>query len=278
MKRLGFAIATIVLCTGLAGFAAEEAKKASSAAAAPGSGAPAVPAAPGSGPQTDEQKTIYALGLSISRDLGRFAMSADDLKWLESGLEDGLLKHDKKVDLAIYGPKINDLMSGRMKKAAEAERKTGAEFLSKAAAQPGAVKTESGMVYTELKAGDGPSPAASDRVKVNYEGKLIDGTVFDSSINQGGPAEFFLTAVVKCWTEGVQKMKVGGKSRLICPADLAWGDRGTGSDIGPGATVDFEVELLAITTPPPAAPGEPAAPGAPPAPPKPPTPPPPPHP
>src|SRR5262249_10575640 len=153
------------------------------------------------------QKTVYALGLSISRDLGRFAMSAEDLKWLEAGLEDGVLKRDKKGDLDTYGPKISELMRTRMHAPGAAAKNAGDEFLAKSAAEPGAVKLPSGMVYKEVKAGDGPSPKDTDRVKVNYEGRLMDGTVFDSSIQRGTPAEFPLNGVIKCWTEGVQKMK-----------------------------------------------------------------------
>src|SRR5262249_46643042 len=154
-----------------------------------------------------------------------------------------VLKRDKKVDLDTYGPKISELMRTRMQAAGAAAKKSGDEFLAKSAAEPGAVKLPSGMVYKEVKAGDGPSPKDTDRVKVNYEGRLMDGTVFDSSIQRGTPAEFPLNGVIKCWTEGVQKMKVGGKAKLVCPADLAYGDRGAGPDIGPGATLVFDVDL-----------------------------------
>ena len=102
------------------------------------------------------------------------------------------------------------------------------------------------MVITTLKPGTGPSPKATDKVKVHYHGTLTDGTVFDSSVQRGQPATFALNSVIKCWTEGVQQMKVGGKSRLVCPADVAYGDRGAPPRIKPGATLVFEVELLEI--------------------------------
>jgi len=108
------------------------------------------------------------------------------------------------------------------------------------------VKTASGLIYTELKAGSGPSPAATDTVKVNYRGTLADGTEFDSSYKRGQPAEFPLNRVIPCWTEGVQKMKVGGKAKLVCPPSIAYGDRGAGRAVPPGATLTFEVELLDI--------------------------------
>ena len=108
------------------------------------------------------------------------------------------------------------------------------------------VKTASGLIYTELKAGSGPSPTATDTVKVNYRGTLADGTEFDSSYKRGQPAEFPLNRVIPCWTEGVQKMKVGGKAKLVCPPSIAYGDRGAGRAVPPGATLTFEVELLDI--------------------------------
>jgi len=108
------------------------------------------------------------------------------------------------------------------------------------------VKTASGLIYTELKSGSGPSPSATDTVKVNYRGTLANGTEFDSSYKRGQPAEFPLNRVIPCWTEGVQKMKVGGKAKLVCPPSIAYGDRGAGTAVPPGATLTFEVELLDI--------------------------------
>jgi FKBP-type peptidyl-prolyl cis-trans isomerase FkpA/FKBP-type peptidyl-prolyl cis-trans isomerase FklB len=130
----------------------------------------------------------------------------------------------------------------------EAEKKEAAAFLEKAAQEKGAVKTESGLIYVEMKPGSGPSTAATDTVKVHYHGTLRDGTVFDSSVQRGEPATFALNRVVKCWTEGVQKIKVGGKSKLICPAAIAYGDRGSPPKIKPGAALIFEVELLEIVS------------------------------
>ena len=113
-----------------------------------------------------------------------------------------------------------------------------------ASAPPAPVTTASGLVYQSLKEGSGTSPTATDTVRVHYRGTLTDGTVFDSSIKRGEPAEFPLSGVVPCWTEAVQKMKKGEKSQIVCPAATAYGDRGAPPEIGPGATLSFEVELL----------------------------------
>lgn len=116
-----------------------------------------------------------------------------------------------------------------------------------AAKEPGAVVTDSGLVYRSLKEGSGASPAETDKVKVHYRGTFPDGREFDSSYSRNAPAEFPLNRVIKCWTEGVQRMKVGGKAKLTCPAPIAYGERGAGGGlIPPNATLQFEVELLGI--------------------------------
>lgn len=199
--------------------------------------------------KTDDDKVIYTLGVALSRSIAQFGLSASELELVKMGLTDGALNKDKKVNVDEFQPKIQQLSQARMQKAAEAEKKASQAFLDKAAKEKGAKKTASGLIYQELKAGSGDSPAATDKVKVHYHGTTIDGTVFDSSVQRGQPATFPLNGVVKCWTEGVQLMKVGGKGKLICPSDLAYGDRGSPPKIKPGATLIFEVELLEIVKP-----------------------------
>ncbi len=122
----------------------------------------------------------------------------------------------------------------------------GRKYLEKAAAEKGAVKTTSGAIVVMLKKGTGAQPTRASTVKVHYTGKLIDGKVFDSSVQRGAPATFPLSGVIPCWTEGVQKMKVGGKARLVCPPETAYGAEGAPGAVPPNAVLDFEVELLAI--------------------------------
>ena len=196
--------------------------------------------------KTEEQKTLYALGLVLAQNLGSFALSPAELDIVKAGLTDGVTNKEKKVDLQAYGPKIQDLQRARVTAAAVPERKAGQAYVDKAATEKGAIKTPSGAVVTTLKPGTGPTPTATDKVKVHYQGTLTDGTVFDSSIQRGEPITFPLNGVIKCWSEGVQQMKVGGKSRLVCPADTAYGDRGAPPKIKPGATLVFVVELLEI--------------------------------
>ena len=126
------------------------------------------------------------------------------------------------------------------------QAQSGNEVTQAAAKEAGAVTTASGLVYRSLADGNGASPTASDRVKVHYRGTFPDGREFDSSYKRGTPIEFPLNGVIACWTEGVQRMKVGGKARLTCPASIAYGSRGAGGVIPPNATLQFEVELLGI--------------------------------
>ena len=120
------------------------------------------------------------------------------------------------------------------------------DLAATAAKEKGAIVTPSGLVYRALREGSGASPSAADTVKVHYRGTLADGTEFDSSYKRNAPAQFPLGGVIPCWTEGVQRMKVGGKAQLVCPAAIAYGARGAGGLIPPNATLKFEIELLAV--------------------------------
>jgi FKBP-type peptidyl-prolyl cis-trans isomerase FkpA len=208
-------------------------------------------------PQTDDEKTLYAVGIALSRNLAMLELTPGELAVVEQGLADGVAGGAPKVDMDEFGPKIQTWAQGRAAKAAEKEKAASKGFLEKAAAEKGAVKLPSGVIYTETRAGTGASPKATDRVKVHYHGTLIGGEVFDSSVQRGEPVAFPLNGVIRCWTEGVQKMRVGGRAKLVCPSDTAYGDRGAPPKIKPGATLVFDVQLLGIEQAP-AQPGAPA--------------------
>lgn len=195
---------------------------------------------------TDEQKTLYAIGLSVARSLSVFDLTPAEFEYVKQGLVDAETGKKSDVEPSSYNNKIQDLAKARRKAMGDKQVGAGKDFLEKAAKEKGAVRTESGMVYTSLSEGKGESPKANDTVKVNYRGTLIDGKEFDSSYKRDKPLEFKLNNVIKCWTEGVQKMKPGGKAQLVCPSNLAYGDNGAGELILPGATLVFEVELLEV--------------------------------
>lgn len=187
---------------------------------------------------TDEEKTIYALGLTIEKSIEPFNLTPAELEIIKKAMSDAAAG-TPAVDANKEGPKIQALYVSRIKAAATA-------YLEKAAAEPGAEKTASGLIYKEERAGDGASPKASDKVKVHYRGTLVNGAEFDSSYKRNQPLDFSLNGVIACWTEGLQKMKVGGKAKLTCPSSIAYGDVGQPPAIPGGATLIFEVELLAI--------------------------------
>jgi FKBP-type peptidyl-prolyl cis-trans isomerase FkpA len=205
----------------------------------------ALPAA-AAAPQTEDEKTLYAIGMSLAQQLSSLSLTPAEAEWVSQGLRDTVAGSKPAVDLQSYGLEIRTLAEARRKEANDKAEGAGKQYAEKAAQEPGAVKTDSGLVYLALQDGTGASPKPSDKVKVNYRGTLIDGREFDSSAKHGGPAEFRLDQVVLCWTEGVQKMKVGGKAMLVCPPALAYGERGAGVAIPPNATLVFEVELLAV--------------------------------
>jgi FKBP-type peptidyl-prolyl cis-trans isomerase FkpA len=208
-------------------------------------------------PQTEEEKTLYALGVWLGRNVEVFSLTPQELQVVQQGFGDSVQGKPLAVEFQPYQQKVSELARTRGQAKSESEGKKrgeeagankekGKAFLEKAAQEPGAQKSGSGLIYIEQQAGTGPQPTAADRVKVNYRGTLIDGKEFDSSAKHGGPATFPLGGVIKCWTEGVGKMKVGGKAKLVCPSEIAYGEQGAGKDIPPGSTLVFEVELLGI--------------------------------
>ena len=196
--------------------------------------------------KTEDDKTLYAIGLVFSKQIAAFKLTPAELAMLQSGLADGALGKTPKVNLDEYGPKIQPMVMQRMSAGAAEEKKKGKEYLAKIGEKPGIKKTGTGLLMETVAQGTGESPKTGDNVKVNYKGTLIDGTVFDESAKYGGPSTFKLgPGLVACWNEALTFMKVGGKAKLYCPPELAYGDRANGQ-IPAGATLVFDLELLEI--------------------------------
>jgi FKBP-type peptidyl-prolyl cis-trans isomerase FkpA/FKBP-type peptidyl-prolyl cis-trans isomerase FklB len=190
--------------------------------------------------------TLYVMGAFMGRQLLPLSLSAEELEALSEGLRDAALGRELRVDPEKNRERVQALQQQRMAAAAEAERRASQAYIDEIASRDGVVRTPSGLLFEQLVAGSGASPKATDMVEVHYHGTLRDGSVFDSSVARGTPAKFPLNRVIPCWTEGLQRMKVGGKARLVCPSKIAYGDKGFPPKIPAGAVLTFEVELLQI--------------------------------
>lgn len=190
-------------------------------------------------PTTEDEKTLYMLGQAVGRTLDDFSLTPAELSFVEAGIRDKVLGKPAKASGADDLQRVTAMRNERL-------AVKSSKFLAEQAAAEGAKVQESGIIITELAPGTGESPTPEQEVKVHYHGTLPDGSVFDSSVDRGEPATFPLNRVIPCWTEGVGKMKVGGKARLVCPPNLAYGDRGAPPRIPPGTALVFEVELIEI--------------------------------
>lgn len=238
MKKL---IPLLVL-TGSLAFAGDPSK-----GKAPPSDAP-VAAKPAPLSPEERKKVLYALGAIVAQrtPLAQASLDEAELTEVMSGFMDATLNKPLKVQTQEQMPKVDQFLRERQKERGEKEKAKGATYLEEQAKAAGAKKTASGLIYFETQAGTGAQPTPADTVKVHYKGTLIDGKEFDSSYKRGTPAEFPLGGVIKCWTEGVAMMKVGGKAKLVCPSDIAYGERGAGGSIPPNSVLNFEVELIGI--------------------------------
>ena len=200
-----------------------------------------------------KEKVSYSIGLDIGTTLKRQLIDVN-ASLLSKGIEDGLsgkkpllTDEETKATMATFQKDMMEKQAAAKKATGEKNATEGTKFLAENKTKEGVKTTASGLQYKVLKEGTGPSPKATETVKVNYRGTTIDGTEFDSSFKRGEPASFPVNRVIKGWTEGLQLMKVGSKYQFFIPTDLAYGERGAGSDIGPDATLLFDVELLGIT-------------------------------
>lgn len=217
-------------------------------AATPPAPKPAQPPAPAKPSPAEVNRTLYAVGLAVAKSLEVFDLTPAELDTVLRGIREGWAGKPKAQLDAKTQQAVNDLARARAPKSAEKasarEKAAGAPYLAKMAAEKGAKKTPSGAIVIPVVEGTGPSPQPTDKVKVNYTGTLVNGQVFDSSAGRG-PAEFPLNGVIKCWGEAVPTMKVGGKAKIVCPPEIAYGATGNGPVPG-NAVLTFEVELLEI--------------------------------
>lgn len=195
-------------------------------------------------PLVNPDKALYSLGVALSQNLASYNFSQQEADKIISGFSDSLKNKAKRedYDFSIISAYINK----KQQENAKIEKDKGKAYINNVVKEKGAQKSKSGLIYIPISKGKGRSPKAEDEVKVHYKGYLIDGKEFDSSYKRKEPAKFPLGAVIPCWTEGLQKMKVGGKAKLVCPSDIAYGDMGRPPIIPGGATLVFEVELLDI--------------------------------
>jgi len=208
--------------------------------------------------ENEDDKTFYAMGFMLGSNLQRLNLTDKEMSALYKGLAASAKNDKAEVDMATYQQKIQGLFKERMDKAALKEKEGGKAFLEKFSKEEGVKTTASGLAYKVITEGTGATPGPEDVVEVHYHGTLQDGTVFDSSIERGQTISFPLNRVIKGWTEGLQLMKVGGKTKFVIPAELAYGDAGAPPKIPGGATLVFEVELFKVSKP-----GEEAKPAAP---------------
>jgi len=201
--------------------------------------------------KTEKEKQAYAFGLNLGRSLHRQGVDFDP-GFLAAGYKDGslgtkaqLTDDEAKAILTQLQQQVRNEQEAKLKELSAANKKEGETFLTANKTKEGVTTLPSGLQYKILKEGTGPKPTAGDTVVCNYRGTLLNGTEFDSSYKRNQPAEFLLNRVIACWTEGVQKMKAGGKSVLVCPSDIAYGDAGRPSIPG-GAALIFEIELLGV--------------------------------
>jgi FKBP-type peptidyl-prolyl cis-trans isomerase len=192
----------------------------------------------------------YAIGFQIGKDISSSGLSAEDLelKELLEGFTDGLAGKSKLTDQQMQQAmaSLQEQMKAKMIQKSRKNLERANDFLKTNKDKEGVQTTKSGLQYQAIKSGSGKTPSLTSTVKVHYEGKLLDGKVFDSSIARGEPIEFLVNGVIPGWTEALQRMKVGDKWKLFIPPGLAYGERGAGSDIGPNELLVFEVELLDV--------------------------------
>ena len=196
--------------------------------------------------ETKLDSVCYGLGVDIADNLKGQGLGDLNVEAMAKGLQDILNDSELAISKEEVGPLLNEYMGQLQAEKAKEASKEGADFLAKNSKRKEITTLPSGLQYEVLSSGSGATPGLNDKVTTHYTGTLIDGTVFDSSVERGQPASFPVSGVIKGWTEALQLMKEGDKWKLYIPYDLAYGDRGAGADIGPYSTLIFEIELISV--------------------------------
>ena len=197
----------------------------------------------------DQDKMLYVLGYGVAQQLAVLKLSPEEFEAVAAGFSDGALEQPARVEPQDYQAQLQAFGQERIAAAASAEAKASEAFVERMSNEPGAEQLASGMVFIEMVAGSGDTPGPTSKIRAHYHGALADGRVFDSSVDRGEPVDFHLNQVVPCWQEGLQKVAVGGKAKLVCPPNLAYGPQGRPPQIPPNAALVFEVELIEILEP-----------------------------
>ncbi len=195
--------------------------------------------------ETDDHKVLYAVGQALARNIANLEFTPEEMVYVLAGVNEGASSAKPRIDMTVFGPMLDTSMRTRMTQITQKEREAGQAYCDLMAQEEGAEKLASGMVFRMITEGDGPVPQPADNVRVHYHGTLRDGTVFDSTRDKD-PAKFNIGGVIPCFSEGLQKLKVGGKAKLTCPAAIAYGDNGRPGSIRPGAALTFEIELVEL--------------------------------
>ena len=194
---------------------------------------------------TDEQRTVYALGVQLMLDLSAFNLTEQELLIVQRAMRD-MRKGELAIDPNQYLERVGDLAQSRQQAQGRLEAKRGQAYFEAAKRDVGAQLSPSGLVLKVERAGKGVKPTAGSKVRVHYRGALVDGTVFDSSYERGQPAEFALNQVIPCWTDALTQLRIGAKAKLVCPPRIAYGRKGAPPAVPPNATLVFDVELLQL--------------------------------
>jgi len=197
-----------------------------------------------------DEKGVLAVGSGMGKQAGdqlkQLNLTPAERETFDKAFLSSLDGKEPQFPIEQYGAQLQARMEKTANATAAGEKQKSEAFRASAEKEPGAVKTQSGLIFKSVSPGSGAVPKATDTVSVNYRGTLTNGTEFDASARHGGPATFQVNGVIPCWTEALQRMKVGGKAHIVCPAEIAYGNRQAGPDIPPGSTLVFDVELVGI--------------------------------